>query len=62
MLLEAGAKLLPNACGMCAGYGERLLGENVSCISSTARNFKGRMGPPARRSTSDRPIRWPPRR
>jgi 3-isopropylmalate/(R)-2-methylmalate dehydratase large subunit len=43
ILTEAGADLLPNACGICAGYGGTL-GEGVTCISSTARNFKGRMG------------------
>jgi len=43
-LQEAGAKILPNACGICAGYGAHRLGEDVTCISSTARNFKGRMG------------------
>lgn len=41
---DAGAQILPNACGICAGYGTHRLGENVTCISSTARNFKGRMG------------------
>ena len=40
----AGAKVLPNACGICAGYGTHRLGADVTCISSTARNFKGRMG------------------
>lgn len=40
----AGARILPNACGICAGYGNDRLGEDVTCISSTARNFKGRMG------------------
>ena len=41
---DAGARFLPTACGMCAGYGaDRLGGEDI-CISSTARNFKGRMG------------------
>jgi 3-isopropylmalate/(R)-2-methylmalate dehydratase large subunit len=44
VLLEAGAELLPNACGICAGYGEHVLPENMVAISSTARNFKGRMG------------------
>jgi 3-isopropylmalate/(R)-2-methylmalate dehydratase large subunit len=44
ILLDAGAQLLPNACGICAGYGEHLLPENLIAISSTARNFKGRMG------------------
>ncbi|MEM8812734.1 MAG: 3-isopropylmalate dehydratase large subunit [Pseudomonadota bacterium] len=41
---EAGARILPNACGICAGYGSARLGEDVTCLSSTARNFKGRMG------------------
>jgi len=43
-LVDAGAKLLPTACGACAGYGEYRFGENTNVISSTARNFKGRMG------------------
>src|SRR5262252_1101721 len=43
-LLDAGAELLPNACGACAGYGNDLLPENTVAISTTARNFKGRMG------------------
>jgi 3-isopropylmalate/(R)-2-methylmalate dehydratase large subunit len=44
VLLDAGAELLANSCGMCAGYGEHLLPENAVAISTTARNFKGRMG------------------
>jgi 3-isopropylmalate/(R)-2-methylmalate dehydratase large subunit len=44
VLLDAGAELLPTSCGMCAGYGDRLLPENAVAISTTARNFKGRMG------------------
>jgi 3-isopropylmalate/(R)-2-methylmalate dehydratase large subunit len=44
ILLDAGAELLPNACGICAGYGAHLLPEHAVAISSTARNFKGRMG------------------
>jgi 3-isopropylmalate/(R)-2-methylmalate dehydratase large subunit len=48
ILLDAGAELLPNACGICAGYGgDNLLPENMVAISSTARNFKGRMGAPS---------------
>ena len=43
-LIEAGARVLPNACGVCAGYSDDRFGENVRVISSTARNFKGRMG------------------
>lgn len=41
---NAGATILPNSCGICAGYGADRLGEDVTCISSTARNFQGRMG------------------
>jgi 3-isopropylmalate/(R)-2-methylmalate dehydratase large subunit len=46
-LTDAGAHLLPNACGICAGYGDTRFGEDVTAISSTARNFKGRMGAPS---------------
>jgi len=44
-LEAAGARFLPNACGLCAGYGDRF-GPEQKVISSTARNFKGRMGAP----------------
>jgi 3-isopropylmalate/(R)-2-methylmalate dehydratase large subunit len=44
ILMDAGAELLPNACNACAGYGNYLLDENAVTISTTARNFKGRMG------------------
>lgn len=44
ILIDAGAQLLPNACGICAGYGSLRFAENEVAISSTARNFKGRMG------------------
>ena len=44
ILEEAGAEFLGNACGICAGYGEDRLAEDQVCLSSTARNFKGRMG------------------
>jgi 3-isopropylmalate/(R)-2-methylmalate dehydratase large subunit len=43
-LQEAGAELLPSACGMCAGYGATMP-EDSNVIASIARNFKGRMGP-----------------
>jgi len=42
-LTEAGATFLPSACGACAGYGSAIP-EGSTVISSTARNFKGRMG------------------
>lgn len=43
-LTEAGAILMPSGCGACAGYGAGILAEDEVCISSTARNFQGRMG------------------
>ena len=43
-LLDAGATVLPNSCGACAGYGATFP-EAATVISTTARNFKGRMGP-----------------
>ena len=42
-LLAAGATLLPSACGACAGYGGAIA-DGSTVISSTARNFQGRMG------------------
>jgi 3-isopropylmalate/(R)-2-methylmalate dehydratase large subunit len=42
-LVAAGATMLPTACGACAGYGSSIP-EGSTVISSTARNFKGRMG------------------
>lgn len=46
ILEEAGARFLANSCGICAGYGDDRLAEDEVCLSSTARNFKGRMGAP----------------
>ncbi len=44
ILTQAGAYLLPTGCGACAALGAGILAENEVCISSTNRNFKGRMG------------------
>lgn len=43
VLEDAGAQILPTTCGACAGYGGSIP-EGSTVISSTARNFKGRMG------------------
>jgi 3-isopropylmalate/(R)-2-methylmalate dehydratase large subunit len=43
VLREAGAQVLANSCGACAGYGGSIP-EGATVLSSTARNFKGRMG------------------
>jgi 3-isopropylmalate/(R)-2-methylmalate dehydratase large subunit len=45
-LVEAGAILMASGCGACAGYGAGILAAGEVCISSTNRNFRGRMGHP----------------
>ncbi len=42
-----GAQLLPTGCGACIGLGPARLGEHQTGISSSSRNFKGRMGAPS---------------
>src|SRR6201997_5355364 len=43
-LLDAGAIALPPGCGACIGLGRGLVQKGETAISSTNRNFKGRMG------------------
>ncbi|MDR5752596.1 MULTISPECIES: 3-isopropylmalate dehydratase large subunit [unclassified Caballeronia] len=43
ILEDAGAQVLATSCGACSGYGGQIP-EGSTVISSTARNFKGRMG------------------
>lgn len=48
-LLEAGAVVTNSTCGACYGGHMGVLGRNEVCITSSTRNFKGRMGSPAAR-------------
>ena len=43
-ITEAGGMLLPSGCGACAGLGAGIIADGEVCISSTNRNFQGRMG------------------
>ncbi len=43
-LLEAGAHVTASGCGACPGGHNGVVGPGEACISSTNRNFRGRMG------------------
>lgn len=45
-LIEAGAVFTNSTCGACFGYHMGVVGAGESCITSSTRNFKGRMGSP----------------
>jgi len=43
-LVNAGAVVTSSTCGACGGTHMGILGEDETCITSSTRNFKGRMG------------------
>jgi 3-isopropylmalate/(R)-2-methylmalate dehydratase large subunit len=44
--MKAGAVVMNSGCGPCLGVHEGALGDNETALSTTNRNFKGRMGNP----------------
>ena len=48
-LVEAGATIAPPTCGACGGGHMGVLAAEETCITSSTRNFKGRMGEPSSR-------------
>lgn len=45
-IVEAGGVVTPSTCGACWGYHMGVLGDGEVCLTSSTRNFKGRMGSP----------------
>jgi 3-isopropylmalate/(R)-2-methylmalate dehydratase large subunit len=43
-LIDAGAMVTTSSCGACGGIDKGILAEGDVCISTSNRNFRGRMG------------------
>ena len=46
-IMEAGGVVTSSTCGACFGYHMGVLGEREVCLTTSTRNFKGRMGSPS---------------
>jgi len=46
ILMQAGAEITTSNCGACPGGNSGVLGAGETCLSTSNRNFKGRMGSP----------------
>ena len=46
-IMEAGGVVTSSTCGACFGYHMGVLGEKEVCLTTSTRNFKGRMGSPS---------------